>query len=76
MLISYKNENYNLYSLVIKEAEKMYVLPVLSKMEKWRLKAEIKINFNKYGAASLLVPRGKGNVERYRLEANTNYYIC
>ena len=76
MLINYKNKNYNLYSLVIKEAEKMYVLPVLSKMEKWRLKAKIKINFNKYGAAYLLVPRGKSNVERYKLEQNTNYYIC
>lgn len=75
MSIIYKNENYNLYSLVLKEAEKMYVLPILSKMEKWRLKAEIKINLNKYGAAFLLVPRGKGNVEKYKLEKDKNYYI-
>lgn len=64
MTITYKNDDYNLYSLVLKEAEKMYVLPILSKMEKWRLKAEIKINLIKEGFLSLWFQKVK---EMYEL---------
>lgn len=76
MTITYKNDDYNLYSLILKECQKMNVLPILSKMELWKLRATVKINLNKHGAAFFLVPEGRGNVEKYKLEKDKNYYIC
>lgn len=75
MKIKCINRDCNLYSLTIKEAGKIYVLPVLSKLEKWELIADIKINLNKYGFSNVTVPEGKGAAKRFEINKNTIWKI-